>query len=258
MLPSCVWGRGDLLHFILRKEKFMKKNKKLFFILLLTLILLSFSISSFAYSNDIVYNYICDKDYYSEYVEALSNNIYYNNPDYCYFIYYNYGERVNFVVFIKKEDINISPYLSYLRTADSKNECFNIYFSSKNKEDITIYPYSLNLKNKTLSSYYPDWLLRSDGNLLFLDSCTGWINDNDLNIYFTSNCPVNIYTNSSLNTYFFPAAPQGIVAHQVETVEMSQVLQEIVALLPTILVVLVSLVGLRKGLKMLETFLRQS
>lgn len=59
------------------------------------------------------------------------------------------------------------------------------------------------------------------------------------------------------NVFFSPTLP-GIVARQVEEVEMSQVLQEIITLLPQILVVMVSLVGLRKGLKMLETFLHQS
>jgi hypothetical protein len=66
----------------------------------------------------------------------------------------------------------------------------------------------------------------------------------------------NIYNTDG--TVFFQPAPQGIVARQVEKVEMSQVLQEIITLLPLILVVVVSLAGLRKGLKMLETFLHQS
>lgn len=58
---------------------------------------------------------------------------------------------------------------------------------------------------------------------------------------------------------FFQQTPQvGIVAQQVEEIQLSQALQEIIAILPKTLVVLVSLVGLRKGLKMLETFLRQS
>ena len=77
--------------------------------------------------------------------------------------------------------------------------------------------------------------------------------------------PVKVFTasNNILNadgTIFFRLAPQvqGIVAQQVETVKMSQVLAEIITLLPLILVVMVSLVGLRKGLKMLVTFLRQS
>ena len=58
---------------------------------------------------------------------------------------------------------------------------------------------------------------------------------------------------------FFQVTPQvGIVAQQVEEIQLSQALQEVIAILPTTLVVLVSLVGLRKGLKMLETFLHQS
>ena len=57
---------------------------------------------------------------------------------------------------------------------------------------------------------------------------------------------------------FFYLTLPGIVARQVESVVMSQVLQEIITLLPQILVVVVSLVGLRKGLKMLGTFLHQS
>lgn len=59
---------------------------------------------------------------------------------------------------------------------------------------------------------------------------------------------------------FFPKTPleNGIVAQAVEQVEMSHVQAEILGILPMTLVVLVSLVGLRKGLKMLETFLRQS
>lgn len=58
----------------------------------------------------------------------------------------------------------------------------------------------------------------------------------------------------------FPVPPQvqGIVAQQVEEIQLSQALQEVIAILPKTLVVLVSLVGLRKGLKMLETFLHQS
>lgn len=59
---------------------------------------------------------------------------------------------------------------------------------------------------------------------------------------------------------FFPKTPleNGIVAQAVEQVEMSQVQAEILGILPMTLVVLVSLVGLRKALKMLETFLHRS
>lgn len=57
---------------------------------------------------------------------------------------------------------------------------------------------------------------------------------------------------------FFQVTPQVVLAPQVEKIQLSQTLEEVLGILPTTLVVLVSLVGLRKGLKMLETFLHQS
>ena len=57
---------------------------------------------------------------------------------------------------------------------------------------------------------------------------------------------------------FFQVTPQVVLAPQVEEIQLSQTLEEVLGILPMTLVVLVSLVGLRKGLKMLETFLHQS
>ena len=57
---------------------------------------------------------------------------------------------------------------------------------------------------------------------------------------------------------FFQQTPQVVLAPQVEEIQLSQTLEEVLGILPMTLVVLVSLVGLRKGLKMLETFLHQS
>ena len=57
---------------------------------------------------------------------------------------------------------------------------------------------------------------------------------------------------------FFQVTPQVVLAPQVEEIQLSQTLEEVLGILPMTLVVLVSLVGLRKGLKMLETFLYQS
>ena len=51
---------------------------------------------------------------------------------------------------------------------------------------------------------------------------------------------------------------QGILAPVVEKVEMSQTLSEIVKLLPLIIVVVVSFLGLRKALQMLFKVLRTS
>ena len=57
---------------------------------------------------------------------------------------------------------------------------------------------------------------------------------------------------------FFQVTPQVVLAPQVEEIQLSQALEEALGILPMTLVLLVSLVGLRKGLKMLVTFLRQS
>lgn len=71
-----------------------------------------------------------------------------------------------------------------------------------------------------------------------------------------------IYSNVDVfntdGTVFFHTTPQGIVARQVEEVEMSQVQAEILGILPLILALVVSFLGLRKALKMLATFLRRS
>lgn len=68
----------------------------------------------------------------------------------------------------------------------------------------------------------------------------------------------NIY-NSDKSTIFFQGLLQGRLAPVLWEVKgQTQVLKEVVGVLPLIIALLVSLVGLRKGLKMLLTFLRMS
>lgn len=61
------------------------------------------------------------------------------------------------------------------------------------------------------------------------------------------------------NIYFFQGTPASttILAQKLEEVEMTTVLQEIILLLPLIIVVVVSLVGLRKALQILLTLLQR-
>lgn len=77
----------------------------------------------------------------------------------------------------------------------------------------------------------------------------------NLKIYYTnySNDTIKAVTNPS-----FFQTPTGVLAPELQAVEMMGVLQEIVELLPLILVVVVSFLGLRKALKMLSTLLHQS
>lgn len=74
----------------------------------------------------------------------------------------------------------------------------------------------------------------------------------------------DVYTNNSYSTLFFQAPPP-IVEEEttpfqeaMRQVEMKLTLAEVVAILPVILSVLVSLIALRKGFLVLSTFLRKS
>ena len=97
---------------------------------------------------------------------------------------------------------------------------------------------------------------------------TDWEKTNDsgyIGIIEPSNivaCTTDIYyTDGKQKTDdkpFFQVTPQVVLAPQVEKIQLSQTLEEVLGILPRTLVVLVSLVGLRKGLKMLETSLHQS
>lgn len=73
--------------------------------------------------------------------------------------------------------------------------------------------------------------------------------------------------NRDTNEVVFQRAPlfqqtvgetQAVVANQLEGVQMVQVMKEIVGVLPLIIVVVVSLVGLRKALQMLSTLLHKA
>lgn len=70
-----------------------------------------------------------------------------------------------------------------------------------------------------------------------------------------------VFTNNK-NAVFFQHAPlpivKGEVAQVMDKVEMQVTLQEIIQIIPLILVVVVSLVGLRKGLSLLLTILHRS
>lgn len=66
----------------------------------------------------------------------------------------------------------------------------------------------------------------------------------------------NVYNEDG--TVFFRRTPLGIVGEALETTPMEGVLMEIVKILPLILVLVVSLLGLRKCLKILSTLLRQA
>lgn len=74
-----------------------------------------------------------------------------------------------------------------------------------------------------------------------------------IELYF----PDKIYTGENHDEVFFWGTPQGRLAPIMSQVEMKTVLLEIIKVLPMILVVVVSFLGLRKALRMLSTLLRR-
>lgn len=210
----------------------MKNKKILFIFLMLALFTLLCTSKSFASTSiDFKYN---DEDYSLNYDSVFDNKcfvIVHSNYYNC-FMAYSFNDSVQY--------FNLG-YKLYV------GEDNRIKFSN-GSEFIDI--------NHTVYKYKNDTWVHSDtgddGSTLDLKYFPNGSNSSFLY------CPYTIYNIDG--SIFFRIAPQvqGIVAQQVETVKMSQTLVEVIALLPMILVVLVSLVGLRKGLKMLETFLRQS
>lgn len=65
----------------------------------------------------------------------------------------------------------------------------------------------------------------------------------------------NIYYN---NEIFFQKAPQGVLTQIVEQVEMREVMTEIIKIIPLIIVVVVSFLGLRKALQILSMVLHRA
>lgn len=198
----------------------MLKNKRFFIILLLTFILLLFSVSScFAVYlppsmenfNDPNENYIVFKDIEDNYflVTTKTQLNYEDYGDYC--VFWNAGGSVNIYELENDNWIFITgtsnTSVSYL-IADRNNSCLRV-------DD---YGSSICL----VASNY--------------------------DIFFTRN----------LSNVFFQKTPLGIVARQVEKLEMSQVMKEIVGLLPLVIGLLVSVIGLRKGFVLLLKILNRS
>lgn len=158
---------------------------------------------------------------------------------------------INYIIYYTDDNPNIVQLklfptdLSYYPTVYKPNGCLAL--NTYNNTSISPAP-----------SYYYD-----------VEKGSGWIKTSDSGYIGAINpsnivaCTTDIYYTDGKQKAddkpFFQQTPQvGIVAQQVEEIQLSQALQEVIAILPMTLVVLVSLVGLRKGLKMLETFLHQS
>lgn len=155
----------------------------------------------------------------------------------------------NYIIYYEDTNPNVVQLklfptdLSYYPTVYKPNGCLAI--NTYNTVSFLAPSYFYDVEKGT------DWTKTSDSGYI------GAINPSNI-----VSCTTDIYyTDGKQKTDdkpFFQVTPQVVLAPQVEKIQLSQTLEEVLGILPMTLVVLVSLVGLRKGLKMLETFLHQS
>lgn len=164
------------------------------------------------------------------------------------------------------------------------NELKEKYSLSNDKEYKLIY--SMRFTEVSGKKYVFSWLLVSvndDGTFTLVkdlsDNCGLWLNEvyvlssnnsswelykqkGYLGIYYAKEkiiySNIDIYNGIKSDDIFFQAPPQGILAPIVEGTKMETTLQEVIHLLPLIIVVVVSFLGLRKALQMLSTLLRRA
>lgn len=222
------------------------KNKK---ILIITLFLILFCLLGYSKSfaaptgSEKPLEGELDSTYFNKITSFMKDNDFNN-----YFITYsNYLYNCNIITFINSPDDTV-----FYEAYDSSFGYYKVY-SNKDVKSLTF----------RLSSFYSgdydDNYIKNNTQNVIKDNksiITG-ISGKRNKFFYSS---VDIYDTNKIDVLFqeTPLVSQKVVAQAVEKVEMSQALQEVIAILPMTLVVLVSLVGLRKGLKMLETFLRQS
>jgi len=210
------------------------KNKKILIIALFLILfcLLGYS-KSFA-STDIIINNISLNEKELNFI----NNIMRDNPNYRYYAVIT-GNDGNKFAYFYSSDIELKFYIK----ETSFNSGSYALWCNDDKSNTLIYKLDDFSLFASYDSFTSVWIT-------YKDSLSNKVNS----LY----CNFDVYSDNTYAKVLFQGTPQGIVAQQVEEIQLSQTLQEVIAILPMTLVVLVSLVGLRKGLKMLETFLRQS
>lgn len=217
----------------------MKFKSKMLIILLVAFILIFSTTQCLAVSNISIETISLTDDEIS-----FINNILEENPNYRYYcVYISDDPSIRFVRFYSSYD-DLKFYVLNVN-ASSPNSYYGI-MCSDNDIDTFIYRLSDFTYVKSSRSYF----------------------ETDITYYDVSSiCHYAIFSNFDIysdKTYaevLFQAPPaqkQGIVEKSLEEVEMKATMKEILGILPLIIVVVVSLVGLRKGLKMLSSLLHKA
>ena len=237
----------------------MAKSKKIYILLILIFLLISFSSSVFATFSGLYWDKYYDVEVAKDdEVQRLENLCLADNRvisgDYYYLITYNVGDDVYNAVLIPKDYINID--MAYcLRENFNPNSYWQgrLFFTSTKPtiRDFII----LSGKNAVLPN---DDYVDSNGNWSAKISIKYDNTNQKYTIPFASNIPINCALKYSENEQMvFMYAPT-LLNRAIQGEELEKVLVEIIQILPMILVVMVSYLGLRKALSMLSTLLHQS
>lgn len=217
----------------------MLKNKKILIISVLTVILLVFTVSNcFAGSIELSSEELDN-------IQKVCNDL--NLPD---FIVYE-SDNLNCIVFI---DSSVTGPLYKWHSPVTGKDCLRC---SVDNSDFR-FPYGL-LETATAgnSSFFETSGNRLSWILFGYDTCT----DDEFASHILYST-VDIYTDSTCSTLLFQVPPvveaQGVVAPQLEGVQMTQVMTEVVGFLPLAIGLLVLAIGLRKAFQTLSTILKNS
>lgn len=228
----------------------MKNRKILFtvlFVLLFILINCSRCFASTEYSVGVGEDNNCgySVEKFNSLVKQAQEDERVTSGKYYYFVSFNYGDRCINSILIDKSVCDLN-YGYIINEANWGQNGFYHHVLNISTTDLK-YENTVTLSGRNA-------LKRDNSDIIGLSICR----NKDGVFYFSSNYDHNIYTDKDCTKVLFHPAPQEIVARQVEMVEMSQVQAEILGILPLILVLVVSFLGLRKALKMLQTFLHRS
>lgn len=161
--------------------------------------------------------------------------------------------------------INSEYYNSYeMIFVNNSNTCYDVFFI-EHDEDLYFYitdsgnissNKSFNCVHLTYSHDDLSLLGTFEGENIYVDNWRNNVSSSDstYDLYLKN---VSLYTDVN-KTDFFLKAPVGTLAPIVKKVETEKTLEEVVLILPIILLTLVGLIGLRKALRMLSTVLSQS
>lgn len=237
----------------------MTKSNKIYILLFLLFIFISLSSSVSAVFDSLYWDKYYDVEVVkNSQVERLENLCLSDNRvisgDYYYLVTYNVGDGCYNAVLIPKDYVNIDT--AYCTRQDFNPNNYwqgRLFFTSTkpNKNDFI----TLSGNNAILPN---DDYVDNNGNWSAKISIKYDDTEQKYTIPFATNIPINCslkYSETEQKVFMY--APT-LLNRAIQGEELEKVMTEILQILPTILVVMVSYLGLRKALSMLSTLLHQS